>query len=289
MEPELDGGTVDREVPINSVGRSLWPGFPRRSTCIHYPSVEQQRHKTKVTMCIHVLILLWLGVAFSLTPPTLGFSRGASPASCIEMSPGHIRTHPQDRHGSHVTLYTSASSYLPGDLVTVSTPSTAHYLPPKSSSPHPEPSPVPRRSHSDPLTPHWPLRSPTPHPIPQNHSLGPRPNPKTRRHPRPPEREAKVPNTVPSQSAWELGILLVCASVLGMVLAGGLRYICSRYCNKHTGVTLNDRERDYDRDRSHGDGLIHVQECGDLVRVRRIRENSFVLLAEYNLLTPPGN
>uniref|UniRef100_A0A6Q2ZF55 Reelin domain-containing protein n=1 Tax=Esox lucius TaxID=8010 RepID=A0A6Q2ZF55_ESOLU len=402
-----------------------------RSTCIHHRSVEQQRPKTKVTMCISAAVPLWVGVAFSLILPTLGFSRGASPASCLEMSPGHVRTHPQNPHRSHVTLYTSASSYLPGDLVTVTVRSTRDFMgfllqarslgvaggrgrgaggrvagawtltPPGTHTldcfgnhdslthsdkqlkrnlsfvwrapdttvgdirfyitvvqsyfvywarvesavlhdgsrslpgwgnasevvggsgssklqkketiltspaapglhprlllggeppnyPHPEPSPVPRRSHSDPLTPHSPSGSPPPmfNPVPQNHSLGPQPNLKTKRQPRTPEREAKIPNTVPTQSAWELGVLLVCAACLGTVLAGGFRFVCGQYCKKHTGVTLNDRERDYDRDRDHGEGMIHVQECGDLVRVRRIRENSFLLLAEYNLLPPPGN
>ncbi|KAL0970598.1 hypothetical protein UPYG_G00244200 [Umbra pygmaea] len=131
--------------------------------------------------------------------------------------------------------------------------------------------------------------TPVPDQIPLNQSLGPHPSPKTL--PRPPEREGKIPNIIPSQSAWELGIVLGCAAGLGMALTLVFRYLCSQHCRKHTGVTLNDRERDYDHDhqRHHREGLIHVQECGDLVRVRRIRDNSFVLLAEYNMLTPPGN
>lgn len=81
-------------------------------------------------------------------------------------------------------------------------------------------------------------------------------------------------------------MLLGCSAGLGMVLVVGLRYMYHQACRKRTEVTLNDREREYGR----GDrGLIHVQECGDLVRVRRIRDNSFVLLAEYDILASPGD
>ncbi|KAI9524382.1 hypothetical protein NQZ68_018121 [Dissostichus eleginoides] len=63
-----------------------------------------------------------------------------------------------------------------------------------------------------------------------------------------------------------------------MVLVVGVRYMYRQACGKRTEVTLHDREREYARGER---GLLHVQECGDLVRVRRIRENSFVLLAEH--------
>uniref|UniRef100_A0A8C7IZT2 Reelin domain-containing protein n=1 Tax=Oncorhynchus kisutch TaxID=8019 RepID=A0A8C7IZT2_ONCKI len=412
-------------------------------------------------MSISLLLPLWVAMSFSLTRPTLGFSRGASPASCLEMSPGHIRAQPQDPHHSHITLYTSASIYLPGDTVTVTVRSTRDFMgfllqarslgiagrrgrggrvagtwtvtPPgthtqrclgdndslthsdkqlkrnlsfvwrapdtalgdirfyitvvqsyfvywariesavlhdssrgfpgwgnatvvdrgsslselqeevttltnsaattitpdlspspellslslgeetdrgrkdeemqtsnlvaplttPSPSPHHKPSPAPRRSHTEPLTPPTPRAPPKPTPrqvpsvkdgsISQNRSIGPNPNPNTKTRPGAPG-EGKIPDIVASQNAWELGILLGCASGLGMILAIGFRYLYSQYCNKRTGVTLNDRERDYDRNRNHG-GLIHIQDCTDLVRIRRIRENSFVLLAEYNLLT----
>lgn len=81
-------------------------------------------------------------------------------------------------------------------------------------------------------------------------------------------------------------MLLGCSAGLGMVLVVGLRYMYRQACGKQTEMTLNDREREYGRGER---GLIHVQECGDLVRVRRIRENSFVLLAEYDILASPGN
>lgn len=81
-------------------------------------------------------------------------------------------------------------------------------------------------------------------------------------------------------------MLLGCSVGLGMVLVVGLRYMYRQACRKRTEVTLNDREREYPRGER---GLIHVQECGDLVRVRRIRDNSFVFLAEYDILSPPGD
>ncbi|XP_071315001.1 uncharacterized protein [Trachinotus anak] len=101
-----------------------------------------------------------------------------------------------------------------------------------------------------------------------------------------PDKEGKYPDIIPRHSAWELGMLLGCSAGLGMVLVVGVRYMYRQACGKQTEVTLNDRERDYGRGER---GLIHVQECGDLVRVRRIRENSFVLLAEYDILASPGN
>uniref|UniRef100_A0AAZ3R682 Reelin domain-containing protein n=1 Tax=Oncorhynchus tshawytscha TaxID=74940 RepID=A0AAZ3R682_ONCTS len=367
-------------------------------------------------MSMSLLLPLWVAMSFSLTRPTLGFSRGASPASCLEMSPGHIRAQPQDPHHSHITLYTSASIYLPGDTVTVTVRSTRDFMgfllqarslgitgrrgrggrvagtwtvtPPGT---HTQRCLGDNDSltHSDkqlkrnlsfvwraPDTalgdirfyitvvqsyfvywariesavlhdssrgfPGWgnatvvdrgsslselqekvttltnsaatiitPDLSPSPELlslslgeetdrgrkdeemqeglISQNRSIGPQPHPhpNTKTRPGAPG-EGRIPDIVPSQTAWELGILLGCASGLGMILAIGFRYLYSQYCNKRTGVTLNDRERDYDRNRNHG-GLIHIQDCTDLVRIRRIRENSFVLLAEYNLLTPTGN
>lgn len=101
-----------------------------------------------------------------------------------------------------------------------------------------------------------------------------------------PDKEGKYPNIIPRHSAWELGMLLGCSAGLGMALVVGLRYLYRKACGKRTEVTLNDREREYGRGER---GLIHVQECGDLVRVRRIRDNSFVLLAEYDILASPGD
>uniref|UniRef100_A0A669C932 Reeler domain containing 1 n=1 Tax=Oreochromis niloticus TaxID=8128 RepID=A0A669C932_ORENI len=93
-----------------------------------------------------------------------------------------------------------------------------------------------------------------------------------------PDKEGKYPD-ISRHSAWELGMLLGSSAGLGMVLVVGIRYMYRQVCGKRTQVTLNDREREYGRGEI---GLIHVQECGDLVRVRKIRENSLVLLAEYD-------
>ncbi|KAM3591142.1 uncharacterized protein V6R79_023257 [Siganus canaliculatus] len=101
-----------------------------------------------------------------------------------------------------------------------------------------------------------------------------------------PDKEGKYPDIIPRHSAWELGMLLGGSAGLGMVLVVGVRYMYRQSCGKRTGVTLHDREREYSRGER---GLIHVQECGDLVRVRRLRDNSFVLLAEYDILTAPGD
>lgn len=88
---------------------------------------------------------------------------------------------------------------------------------------------------------------------------------------------------MPRQSAFELGLLLGLSAALGMAIAVGLRYLQRKHCRKRTAVSLNDCNHD-DR------GIIHVQECGDLVQVRKIRQNSFLVLqAEYNLITPTGN
>lgn len=63
--------------------------------------------------------LLCLGVVlFLLAPSTWSFSRGANHASCQEMVPGHIRAQPQSPQLRHVSLRTSSSSYLPGQLIT---------------------------------------------------------------------------------------------------------------------------------------------------------------------------
>ncbi|XP_031706782.1 flocculation protein FLO11 [Anarrhichthys ocellatus] len=204
-----------------------------------------------------------------------------------------------------------------------------------TTSPHPEPSPAPRRSLYDPLTSSTPIPSKqltlgqrlpiqnhiessdtepnlklqTPrtvvHPNPERHpNLDPnfdlnfghmlKPNiPKTDTKPKPPskppdtpDKEGKYPDINARHSAWELGMLLGCSAGLGMVLVVGVRYMCRQACGKQTEVTLNDRETEYGRGER---GLLHVQECGDLVRVRRIRENSFVLLAEYDVLPSPGD
>ncbi|XP_025760771.1 flocculation protein FLO11 [Oreochromis niloticus] len=202
----------------------------------------------------------------------------------------------------------TSSFYIPS----VTFPPTA-----QSTSLHPGPSPAPRRSlynfsmpspsqkhtegHTASSDPDPSIHQPTPrtniHPNPKPHpnikeNLGHelKPNlPNTdAKHPSSPpatpDKEGKYPD-ISRHSAWELGMLLGSSAGLGMVLVVGIRYMYRQVCGKRTQVTLNDREREYGRGEI---GLIHVQECGDLVRVRKIRENSLVLLAEYDVLSPPG-
>ncbi|XP_067838594.1 reelin domain-containing protein 1-like [Heptranchias perlo] len=75
----------------------------------------------------------------------------------------------------------------------------------------------------------------------------------------------------------QLGILLGCSAALGMALAVGLRHLLSQHCRKRTEVSFRDPDS----------SIISVGESGELVHVRKIRENSFVLVqAEYNVITP---
>ncbi|KAJ8403613.1 hypothetical protein AAFF_G00349390 [Aldrovandia affinis] len=163
------------------------------------------------------------------------------------------------------------------DLETQATPS----------SPHPEPSPAPRRSHSDPVTqaaPPPPQQTPPPGVrvqkgvVARNLSRGGEAGP-----PKEGGADGGKGEETPGarhRSALELGVLLGCSAGLGMVLAVGLRYLHSQYCLKRTAVSLSERNG----------SIIHVQDSGELVQIRKIRQNSFVLLqAEYNVMTPPGN
>ncbi|XP_058619748.1 reelin domain-containing protein 1-like [Onychostoma macrolepis] len=153
---------------------------------------------------------------------------------------------------------------------------------------HPEPSPAPRRALSD----FFPSREPTEGDISlTQHKKHPSDlfgdvlnRPKQAKDPSGvPGKGIERPEHVPRQSAFELGLLLGLSTALGMAIAVGLRYLQRKHCGKRTAVSLNDC--------NHGDrGIIHVQEGGDLVQVRKIRQNSFLVLqAEYNLITPTGN
>ncbi|XP_065131730.1 uncharacterized protein [Paramisgurnus dabryanus] len=153
---------------------------------------------------------------------------------------------------------------------------------------HPKPSPASRRFPSD----LFPSQKPTKAAVSLSHrprvSLGlPRdllkPPDRAKDPPGAPEKGGEKPERVPSQSSPELGLLLGLSTALGMAIAVGLRYLQKKHCRKRTAISLNDRNHD-------NRGIIHVQECGDLVQVRKIRQNSFLVLqAEYDLITPPGN
>uniref|UniRef100_A0A8C9RE63 Reeler domain containing 1 n=1 Tax=Scleropages formosus TaxID=113540 RepID=A0A8C9RE63_SCLFO len=90
-----------------------------------------------------------------------------------------------------------------------------------------------------------------------------------------------IPGRNPWPSGTELGVLLGLAAGLGMALVAGLRCILSQHCRKRTVVSLGNQPTA---------GVAHMQECGDLVHVRKIRQDSFAMLqAEYSVLAPVGN
>lgn len=85
------------------------------------------------------------------------------------------------------------------------------------------------------------------------------------------------PGRRPQLVAAQLGVLLGCSVVLGMVLAIGLRCIHSQYCHKRTEVSFSEPENN----------VIALRESGEMMHFRKIRENSFVLVqAEYNWINP---
>ncbi|XP_057581806.1 reelin domain-containing protein 1 [Hippopotamus amphibius kiboko] len=75
----------------------------------------------------------------------------------------------------------------------------------------------------------------------------------------------------------QLGLLLCLSAALGMAMAVGLRYLHTQYCHKQTDVSLSEPARD----------AVARSDGGEIVHVRRIGENSFVLLeSEYNWIAP---
>ncbi|KAM8898181.1 uncharacterized protein reeld1 isoform 2-T2 [Spinachia spinachia] len=234
---------------------------------------------------------------------------------------------------SSISSLPSPSSYYPSIATFTSTSSFSNLSATFSSSlsrsttPHPKPSPAPRRSLYNTLASSTSFHVP-PQKLPpaqrmpiQNHvessdaeTISDLPTPRTAVHPNlnpnlgpelkpnlpktnpesippsnppgTPDKEGKHPGILPRHSAWELSMLLGCSAGLGTVLVVLVRYTCRQSCGKQTQLTLNDREMENRRGER---GLLHLQEGGDLVRVRRIRENSFVLLAEYNVLASPGD
>nr|XP_008110225.1 PREDICTED: uncharacterized protein LOC103279031 isoform X1 [Anolis carolinensis] len=88
------------------------------------------------------------------------------------------------------------------------------------------------------------------------------------------------PEKEPQLVAAQLGVLLGCSAVLGMVLAITLRCIHSQYCHKRTEVSFSEPDSN----------VIALQENGEMMHFRKIRENSFVLVqAEYNWISPSGS
>ncbi|XP_074677606.1 reelin domain-containing protein 1 [Strix aluco] len=80
--------------------------------------------------------------------------------------------------------------------------------------------------------------------------------------------------------AAQLGILLVCTAALGLALAAAVRCVCAQHCHKRTEVSFSEPDPD----------VITVRENGEVMRFRKIRENSFVLVqAEYNWVSPSSS
>uniref|UniRef100_A0A8C0F6R3 Reeler domain containing 1 n=1 Tax=Bubo bubo TaxID=30461 RepID=A0A8C0F6R3_BUBBB len=80
--------------------------------------------------------------------------------------------------------------------------------------------------------------------------------------------------------AAQVGILLVCTAALGLALAAAVRCVCGQHCHKRTEVSFSEPDPD----------VIAVRENGEVMRFRKIRENSFVLVqAEYNWVSPSSS
>ncbi|XP_042323494.1 reelin domain-containing protein 1 [Sceloporus undulatus] len=88
------------------------------------------------------------------------------------------------------------------------------------------------------------------------------------------------PNKKSQLVAAQLGVLLGCSAVFGMVVAITLRCLHSQYCHKRTEVSFSEPDSN----------VIALQESGEMMHFRKIRENSFVLVqAEYNWISPSGS
>lgn len=95
-----------------------------------------------------------------------------------------------------------------------------------------------------------------------------------------PEEGGQKPGRGSRLVAAQLSVLLGGSAVLGMILAIGLRCIHSQYCHKRTEVSFSEPDNN----------VIALQESGEMMHFRKIRENSFVLVqAEYNWISPSGS
>ncbi|XP_014635675.1 PREDICTED: uncharacterized protein LOC101397299 [Ceratotherium simum simum] len=97
-------------------------------------------------------------------------------------------------------------------------------------------------------------------------------------HPRPEvgQEGASAPSGIQLRTA-QLGILLCLSATLGMALAAGLCYLYTQYCRRQAEVSFSEPAQD----------AAVSSDRGEIVHVRKIGENSFVLVeAEYNWTTP---
>uniref|UniRef100_A0A674HQ18 Reeler domain containing 1 n=1 Tax=Taeniopygia guttata TaxID=59729 RepID=A0A674HQ18_TAEGU len=77
--------------------------------------------------------------------------------------------------------------------------------------------------------------------------------------------------------AAQLGILLVCTAALALLLAAAMRCVCAQHCHKRAEVSFSEPEPD----------IITITGNGAVMRFRKIRDNSFVLVpAECNWVSP---
>ncbi|XP_044133003.1 reelin domain-containing protein 1 [Bufo gargarizans] len=92
-----------------------------------------------------------------------------------------------------------------------------------------------------------------------------------------PTKEKENKRTGLQLAMTQLGILLGCAVVLGMAFAAGLRCIHAQYCHRRTEVSFSEPDNN----------VITLRENGEMMHLKKFRENSFVLVqAEYNWITP---
>ncbi|XP_036238783.1 reelin domain-containing protein 1 isoform X1 [Molothrus ater] len=80
--------------------------------------------------------------------------------------------------------------------------------------------------------------------------------------------------------AAQLGILLVCTAMLGLALAAAVRCVCAQQCHKRAEVSFGEPDPD----------VITITEHGAVMRFRRTRDNSFVLVpAQCNWVSPSSS
>ncbi|RLW00881.1 hypothetical protein DV515_00008506 [Chloebia gouldiae] len=80
--------------------------------------------------------------------------------------------------------------------------------------------------------------------------------------------------------AAQLGILLVCTAALGLLLAAAMRCVCAQHCHKRAEVSFSEPDPD----------IVTITGNGEVMRFRKIRDNSFVLVpAECNWVSPSSS
>ncbi|XP_019276321.2 reelin domain-containing protein 1 [Panthera pardus] len=70
----------------------------------------------------------WACAALCLASCSTAFSHGAGLVACQDMQPKHLQAQPQNPGTHHITIHTSRSSYLPGDIVLVTVRSSRDFM-----------------------------------------------------------------------------------------------------------------------------------------------------------------